>query len=207
MNLPDNFIGTSNVYLARKYGLKPIGTMAHEWIMAGQGIVKDISESQKYMLQSWANVYRGDLGIALSDTLGSDTFLNDFDKYFCKLYDGCRHDSGDPYTWCDKLLEHYAHNGIDPTTKTAVFSDGLTVESMIALNKRYCNFIKVLFGIGTNLTNDCGITPLQIVIKMTKYNGNPVAKISDSKGKQMCEDKDYLRHLCKTFGIPMDKVE
>jgi nicotinate phosphoribosyltransferase len=207
--LKNNFVGTSNVYFAKKYNTTPIGTMAHEWIMAGQGMEEhtSVKYSQQYMLQKWAEVYRGDLGIALSDTLGFDAFLNDFDMYFAKLFDGCRHDSGDPYVWCNKLIQHYEQLRIDPFSKTAIFSDGLTFPKMIELFNAFSDRIKVSFGIGTNLTNDCGIKPLQIVIKMTKCNGRPVAKISDSKGKQMCEDKEYLRYLASRFDIPKERVE
>ncbi len=206
--LPKNFMGTSNVYLARKYGVKPIGTMAHEWIMAGQGMEEQTSVkySQRYMLQKWADVYRGDLGTALSDTLGFNAFLNDFDMYFSKLFDGCRHDSGDPHTWCHKLVQHYQNYKIDPLTKTAVFSDGLDFQKMIQIHDAFSKRINVSFGIGTNLTNDCGVKPLQIVIKMTKCNGRPVAKISDSPGKQMCEDKEYLKYLASRLNIPEERV-
>ena len=191
------FVGTSNVYLARKYNVRPIGTMAHEWIQAGQGMWQQtsIANSQRFMLQSWADVYRGDLGIALSDTLGFDVFLSDFDMYFAKLFDGCRHDSGNPDVWCNKLINHYKSMDINPKTKTAVFSDGLTFPEMVRIHNKFSNKINVSFGIGTNLTNDCGVTPLQIVIKMIECNGKPVAKISDSKGKGMCESPEYLAHL------------
>jgi len=204
-NSYDNFIGTSNVYLAKKYNIKPIGTMAHEFIQAMQTQVR-LSDSQKYAFQVWADVYRGDLGIALSDTLGMDAFFNDFDMYFAKLFDGARHDSGSPDEWCDRLVKHYISMDIDPKTKTAVFSDGLTFPEMIRLHKKYSNKIKVSFGIGTNLTNDCGIKPLQIVIKMTKCDGKPVAKISDSPGKQMCNNKDYLKYLVTQFKIPERRI-
>lgn len=200
--LPDQFIGTSNVFLAKKYGIKPIGTMGHQLIELGQGI-KDVrlSESQRYMLDMWIHEYRGDLGIALSDTLGFDAFLQDFDRYFAKLYDGCRHDSGDPYDWCERLIRHYTKLGIDPMTKTAVFSDGLTVPTAMDLARHFYGRIKTLPVIGTNLTNDCGYLPLQIVIKLVRVNGHPVAKISDSPGKGMCEDQEYLRYLKSVFKI------
>ena len=197
-----NFIGTSNVHFAHKYGLKPIGTMAHEYIMAGMGL-KDcqLVNCQKYMLQKWVDTYRGDLGIALSDTVGFDAFLRDFDTYFAKLYDGCRHDSGNPFAWCIKLISHYEEMSINPMTKTAVFSDGLDFQTMLELYRSFGNRINVSFGIGTNLTNDVGIAPLQLVMKMTECNNKPVAKISDSKGKGMCEDLEYLSYLKKVFQI------
>jgi nicotinate phosphoribosyltransferase len=200
--LPDNFIGTSNVYLAMKYGVKPIGTMSHQWIMCGQGLPNvRISESQRYMLDAWVKEYRGDLGIALSDTLGFDAFLRDFDPFFAKLYDGCRHDSGDPFTWGEKLIAYYRKLKIDPKTKSAVFSDGLTFPLALDLCSEFWGRIQTSFGIGTNLTNDCSYDPLQIVIKLTKVNGHPVAKVSDSAGKGMCEDESYLKYLKTVFKI------
>lgn len=199
---PDNFIGTSNVKLAMDLGLKPIGTMAHEWICAGQNVGVRLADSQKRMLQAWVDEYRGDLGIALSDTLGLNAFLKDFDGYFAKLYDGVRHDSGDPIWWGEKMLAHYNKLGIDSKTKTFVFSDGLTFPEAIKILEHFREKVKVTFGIGTNLTNDFdNIEPLQIVIKMTAANGRPVAKISDSAGKGLCQDQDYLKYLKSVFNI------
>lgn len=195
-----HFVGTSNVMLADMCSVKPIGTMAHEWIMAHQALAP-LRVSQKAAFQAWADVYRGRLGIALSDTLGFEAFLSDFDMYFSKLYDGARQDSGDPISWCNSLLKHYRKMGINTTTKTAVFSDGLDFEKAWQINDLYSNQIGIMFGIGTYLTNDTGYKPLQIVIKMTKCNGQPVAKISDSPGKQMCRDNEYLANLKRTFGI------
>jgi len=199
--LPKNFSGTSNVYFAMKNNLIPFGTMAHEWLQAGQALGVRLVDSQKFMLENWVSEYRGDLGIALSDVVGMEAFLRDFDLYFTKLFDGARHDSGDPYLWCDKLIEHYHSLGIDPSKKSAVFSDGLTFPLAINLAKKYKGKINTSFGIGTNLTNDVGLDALQIVIKMTKCNGQPVAKISDSSGKGMCEDDGYLNYLKQVFKI------
>ncbi len=193
--LTDNFIGTSNVLFAKELDLKLIGTMAHEWLMAHQQLNVKVKDSQKQALEVWAKEFRGELGIALSDTLGFDYFLKDFDRYFAKLFDGCRHDSGDPYEWCEKLLRHYEKLGIDSKTKQAVFSDGLNFKKALELHDTYNRFINCSFGIGTNLTNDVGIKPLNIVIKMVECNGEPVAKISDNKGKGMCEDKNYLEYI------------
>jgi nicotinate phosphoribosyltransferase len=202
--LPEHFIGTSNLDLARRLNLKPIGTMAHEWLMAAQALGPRLIDSQKYALEHWVKEYRGDLGIALSDVVGFDAFLKDFDLYFSKIYDGCRHDSGDPVEWGEKLIAHYESYGIDPASKMAVFSDGLTIPRAINLARRFHNRIRTAFGIGTNLTNDMGgLNPkaIQIVIKMTKCNGQPVAKISDSPGKQMCKDKSYLKYLGQVFNL------
>lgn len=193
--LPDNFAGTSNVFLAKKYDLTPIGTMAHLWFQLHQQVHWALKNSQKMALTSWCEEYKGDLGIALSDIGGFDWFLKDFDLGFAKLFDGCRHDSGDPYWWCEKLIGHYKELGIDPKWKTAVFSDGLTIPSAVALYHRFNAEINTSFGIGTNLTNDVGIQAQQIVIKMVECNGRPVAKISDSDGKGMCEDKEFEEHF------------
>jgi len=196
--IPNNFVGTSNVLFAMKYGVKPIGTFAHEMVQAGQAFTT-LRNSQKFMLQKWADEYRGQLGIALSDTLGIDAFLKDFDLYFAKLYDGIRQDSGSPWEVADKVIDHYLKLGIDPKTKTIVFSDGLDFDLALALHNKFKDEINTLFGIGTNLTNDCGYDPLQIVIKLTEVNGSPVAKLSDSSGKEMCKSVDYMNHLREVF--------
>ena len=200
--LPNSFIGTSNVFLAKKHNLKFIGTQAHEFISAGQGLNRvQLVNSQKFMLERWAEEYRGDLGIALTDTLGMSAFTRDFDLYLAKLYDGCRHDSGDPFTWGKALIEHYNKLGIDPMTKSAVFSDNLNFEKAMEINDYFKNKIKVSFGIGTNLTNDVGIKPLSIVIKLVRVNGNPVAKISDEPDKVICEDPEFLSYLKSVYGV------
>jgi nicotinate phosphoribosyltransferase len=198
-----HFTGTSNVYYAMKYNLKPIGTMAHEFVMAGAG-QNDVPlvKSQQKMLQAWVDEYRGDLGIAISDTYGVDAFLNDFDLYFAKLYDGVRHDSGEPIAWAKKIIDHYEKLEIDPKTKTLIFSDDLTVAKAGEIKKTLSPYIKVAFGIGTHLTNDFdGITPLQIVMKIISCNDRPVAKLSDSPGKGMCKDENYLQYLKTVFKI------
>lgn len=198
--LQNNFVGTSNVYIAKELKLTPIGTMAHEFLMATQAMVRLI-DSQKYALEIWALEYRGNLGIALTDVIGMDAFLEDFDLYFCKLYDGCRHDSGDPYIWCKKLLNHYKKIKINSKTKTVVFSDGLTFPLAIDLAQTFNSEINTSFGIGTNLTNDMGINSLNIVIKMTSCNNTSVAKISDSSGKTICKDREYITHLKSIFKV------
>ena len=194
-SLPKVFNGTSNVYFAMKYGLTPVGTMAHEWIMAGQAQEVRLVNSQRLMLERWVGEYRGDLGIALTDTVCMDAFLRDFDLYFAKLYDGCRHDSGDPYLWAEKLIDHYKKLNIDPVTKTAVFSDGLDFPKAVEIYNKFKGRIRTSFGIGTNLTNDVGFKPLNIVIKMTGCNNQQVAKLSDEPGKSICEDEKFLDYL------------
>jgi nicotinate phosphoribosyltransferase len=196
-----NFAGTSNVYYAMKHNVLPLGTMAHEYLQACQALGPRLRDSQTFGFETWAREYRGDLGIALSDVFGLDAFLRDFDMYFCKLFDGARHDSGDPFEWGERMIRHYEVNRVDPRTKTLVFSDGLSFPVTIELFERFCARIKVAFGVGTNLTNDLGYTPLQIVIKMVRCNGQPVAKLSDTPAKNMCDDEAYLRYLRQVFQI------
>jgi nicotinate phosphoribosyltransferase len=196
---PKYFIGTSNVYFAMKYGIKYMGTMGHIWFQIHQQSGSRLIDSQKAGLQAWANEYRGELGIALSDTLGFDAFLVDFDRYFALLFDGCRHDSGDPIKWCEKLIAHYKSLRIDPKTKTAVFSDGLTFQVAVDLFLRFQNHINTSYGIGTYITNDCGFLAPQIVIKNTFTNGKPTAKLPDSAGKTMCRDPEYQTYLEKVI--------
>ena len=199
------FAGTSNVLFAMKLGLTPLGTMAHEYLQACQALGPRLRDSQVFGFESWAREYRGDLGIALSDVYGFDAFLRDFDMYFCKLFDGARHDSGDPFAWGERMIEHYRRNRVDPLTKTLIFSDSLTVPRTIELYQRFHGRAQLAFGIGTNLTNDLGDppahVPLQIVIKMVRCNGQPVAKLSDTPGKGMCDDEKYLAYLRQVFEI------
>jgi nicotinate phosphoribosyltransferase len=200
--LGENFAGTSNVRLARKHGVLPLGTMAHEYLQACQSLGPRLRDSQVYGFETWAKEYRGDLGIALSDVYGLEAFLRDFDLYFCKLFDGARHDSGDPFDWGERLIAHYENYRVDPRTKTLVFSDSLDVPLAIALYQRFKDRTKVAFGIGTNLTNDFGVKPLQIVMKMVRCNGQPVAKLSDAPEKTMCDDPAYLSYLRRVFEMP-----
>jgi len=193
--------GTSNVLFAMKLGLTPLGTMAHEFLQACQALGPRLRDSQVFAFESWAKEYRGDLGIALSDVYGMSAFLRDFDMYFCKLFDGARHDSGDPFAWGERLIQHYRINRVDPRTKTLIFSDGLTVPKTIELYRQFKGRCQLAFGIGTNLTNDLGYEPLQIVIKMVQCNGQPVAKVSDTPSKNMCDDVKYLAYLRQVFEI------
>jgi nicotinate phosphoribosyltransferase len=195
------FAGTSNVLFAMKLGLTPLGTMAHEYLQACQALGPRLRDSQVFAFESWAREYRGDLGIALSDVYGMEAFLRDFDMYFCKLFDGARHDSGDPFAWGERLIHHYRINRVDPRTKTLIFSDGLTVPKTIALYRQFSGRCQLAFGIGTNLTNDLGYEPLQIVMKMVRCNGQPVAKLSDTPSKNMCDDEKYMAYLRQVFEI------
>ncbi len=200
--VPGQLAGTSNTLAAMRLGLTPLGTMAHEYLQAAQALGPRLHDSQVFGFESWAREYRGDLGIALSDLYGMDAFLRDFDLFFCKLFDGARHDSGDTFEWGERLLAHYARNRVDARTKTLIYSDGLTVPSTIALYHRFKGRCQLAFGIGTNLTNDLGYEPLQIVIKMVRCNGQPVAKLSDTPAKNMCDDEKYLAYLRQVFDIP-----
>ncbi|ALC17619.1 nicotinate phosphoribosyltransferase [Desulfuromonas soudanensis] len=199
--LPDNFVGTSNVYLARELSLTPIGTMAHEFLQAAQAMGPRLIDSQNYALETWVKEYRGRLGIALTDVVGMDAFLRDFDLYFAKLFDGLRHDSGCPFEWAKKAINHYRKLKIDPMSKTLVFSDGLDFPTALKIYDTFKGEANVAFGIGTNLTNDLGVPALNIVIKMTRCRNQPVAKISDSPGKEMCEDDAFLQYLASVFQI------
>jgi nicotinate phosphoribosyltransferase len=193
--------GTSNVLFAKELGLRPVGTMAHEYLQACQALGPRLRDSQVFAFEKWAQEYRGDLGIALSDVYGMNAFLRDFDMYFCKLFDGARHDSGDPFVWGERMIEHYTANRCDPRNKTLVFSDGLTIPRCIELFKRFHKRVGVSFGVGTNLTNDLGPEALQLVLKMVRCNDQPVAKISDTPGKTMVEDDGYLTYLRQVFGL------
>lgn len=200
--LPDHFKGTSNVLLAKEYGLIPIGTMAHEYLQAYQAFGFRLRDFQSAALEGWVQEFRGDLGIALTDVVGMDAFLADFDLYFAKLFDGLRHDSGDPVVWAEKAIAHYRKLNIDPLTKRLVFSDGLDLPRSIALFQRFRGRIQTSYGIGTNLSNDTPHQALNIVMKMTSCNGQPVAKLSDAPGKTLCDDRTFLAYLRQVFNHP-----
>ena len=203
---PEVFRGTSNVYLAKKLGLTPIGTMAHEFLQAFQALDVRLRDFQTAALEAWVHEYRGDLGIALTDVVGMDAFLRDFDLYFAKLFDGLRHDSGDPYEWGDKAYAHYKNLKIDSRTKMLTFSDGLDIERSWALHQYFKDRFKTSFGIGTNLTNDLGHIPLNIVLKLVECNGQSVAKLSDSPGKTMTDNDTFLAYLRQIFQIPQERA-
>lgn len=200
-NLPLNFVGTSNVYLGMKYNLNTIGTMAHEYLQAMQALSPSLKDFQKYALEEWLDEYSGDLSIALTDVVGIDAFLNDFNKVLAKSYDGVRHDSGCPYEWSNKVLNHYKELNIDAKNKTLVYSDGLDFNKAIDLFNKFNQEANLFFGIGTNLTNDMGIKAINIVMKMIYCNDNPVAKLSDTVGKTMSDDIVYIEYLSKLFKI------
>ncbi|MEE3879055.1 nicotinate phosphoribosyltransferase [Vibrio sp. YYF0003] len=213
--LPDCLTGTSNYHLAREMDLTPIGTVAHEWFMGHQALV-NVRDSQKIALQRWQEMFNGALGIALTDTIGIDAFLKDFDEELSNAYFGVRHDSGCPFAWGEKMIQHYESLNIDPMTKTLVFTDGLNFEQALDICEHFQGRVQVSFGIGTFLANDMGdyindkgtaYKPLSMVIKMVSCNDSPVAKISDEPEKAMCEDIFFLMNLKRRFEQPLDLDE
>ena len=201
-------VGTSNYKLAHEFSLAPVGTQAHEWFQAHQQISPELANSQREALQSWLDEYPNQLGIALTDCITMDAFLRDFDENFANRYQGLRHDSGDPIEWGKKAIAHYEKLGIDPLSKTLVFSDSLDLQKALELYRYFHNQINLIFGIGTRLTcNIPNVVPLNIVIKLVECNGKPVAKLSDSPGKTICEDDEFVNQLRKAFDLPkMDKA-
>lgn len=199
-------IGSSNYEMARQMGIMPVGTQAHEWFQAHQQISPVLANCQRAALQSWLEEYPDQLGIALTDCITMDAFLRDFGIDFASAYQGLRHDSGDPLEWGEKAIAHYQQLGIDPLNKTLVFSDNLDLDKAVELYRHFGQRINVIFGIGTRLTCDIPqVKPLNIVIKLVECNGKPVAKLSDSPGKTICQDKAFVRALRKAFDLPLIK--
>lgn len=198
-NIP-GFVGTSNVGFAAKYNTKAIGSQAHEMFMAVQakpGLEKSYTNAE--ILRAWNDVYKTKLGIALTDTIGTEVFLKDFDENYATLFSGVRHDSGNPYWWGELMLDHYKKLGIDAKTKTLLFSDSLNFEKATAIRKHFKDRTNVAFGIGTFLTCDLPVDPLNVVFKMIECNGKPVCKLSNNRGKIMCRDNEYVNYLEKTI--------
>lgn len=199
-------VGTSNYDLAHKLQLTPVGTQAHEWFQAHQQISPVLANSQRAALQAWLDEYPDQLGIALTDCITMDAFLRDFGTKFANAYQGLRHDSGDPFEWGEKAIAHYKALGIDPMTKTLVFSDNLDLDKALHLYRHFHQRVNLVFGIGTRLTcNIPHVKPLNIVIKLVQCNGKPVAKLSDSPGKTICQDKAFVKALRKAFDLPLVK--
>lgn len=192
----DKCVGTSNVYLAKKYNLTPIGTYAHEYVQMYQGIDKiPLAYTNHYAMKDWYDEYQGDNGTALTDTITTDLFLRDFNRSNVNNYTGVRHDSADPYEWGEKIIKHYESYGVDPKTKLLLFSDSLDFDRAQSLYDYFKDRTKVSFGIGTFCSNDTCEKALNIVIKLQYVNGRPVAKLSDAPGKAMCRDENYLEYL------------
>lgn len=192
----ESYVGTSNVHFAMKTGVKMIGTHAHEWFMY-HGARFGFKVSNGIGLDRWVNAYHGDLGIALTDTYTTDVFFTQFNKKLAKLFDGVRHDSGDPVEFAEKVISHYQKLGINPLHKTIIFSDALNLEKVKRIAESCRNRIGISFGIGTNLTNDVGLKPMNIVIKLTSVAEpdlpwTDVVKLSDDKGKHTGNPKVIL---------------
>ncbi|MFA5664746.1 MAG: nicotinate phosphoribosyltransferase [Burkholderiaceae bacterium] len=199
--VPQYVTGTSNVALARALDVVPVGTMAHEYLQSYQAFGKvRLRDFQRAALEDWVQEYRGDLGIALTDVVGMKAFLADFDLYFAKLFDGLRHDSGDPIEWGEQAIAHYHALRIDPASKRFVFSDGLDFPRALVIYRHFADRVQPAFGIGTHLTNDLGPEPLNIVMKLFRCNGMPTAKLPDSPGKEHCTDETFLAYLRQVFG-------
>ncbi len=199
-------VGSSNYDIARRLAIAPVGTQAHEWFQAHQQISPVLANSQRAALQAWLEEYPDSLGIALTDCITMDAFLRDFGMNFASRYQGLRHDSGDPVEWGEKAIAHYQRLNIDPKTKTLVFSDNLDLDKAVDLYRHFGQRTEVIFGIGTRLTCDIPqVKPLNIVIKLVECNGKPVAKLSDSPGKTICQDKAFVRALRKAFDLPLVK--
>ena len=201
-----NCVGTSNVYLAKKYNLTPIGTYAHEFVQMYQGIDSiPLSFTNHYAMEDWYDEYRGDNGTALTDTLSTDLFLCDFNRSMVNNFTGVRHDSGDPYEWGEKIIAHYEKYGVDPKTKLLLFSDSLNFDRAEKLYRHFKDRAKVSFGIGTFCANDTCVEPLNIVIKLQTVNERPVAKLSDAEGKAMCRDAEYLHYLKNSVAFRLER--
>ena len=199
-------VGTSNVYLAMKYDLTPIGTYAHEFVQMYQGIDSiPLAFTNHYAMQDWYDEYDGDNGTALTDTVTTDLFLLDFNRSMVNNYSGVRHDSGDPYEWGEKIIAHYEKYGVDPKTKQLLFSDSLDFDRAQALYEYFKDRSKVSFGIGTFCSNDTFAEALNIVIKLQYVNDRPVAKLSDTPGKAMCSDEEYLEYLKRSVAFRLER--
>ena len=202
----DNCVGTSNVYLAMKYNLTPIGTYAHEFVQMYQGIDSiPLAYTNHYAMEDWYDEYRGDNGTALTDTITTDLFLLDFNRAMVNNFTGVRHDSGDPYEWGEKIIAHYQRYGADPKTKLLLFSDSLDFDRAQKLYDHFHERAKVSFGIGTFCSNDTCEKALNIVIKLQTVNGRAVAKLSDTPGKAMCRDADYLEYLKRSVAFRLQR--
>lgn len=198
----DSFLGTSNVYLAKKYDINPIGTLAHELPMVLAGIndysLEVLKASHDKMLTLWEYMYGKDLSIALTDTFGTDFFFRDLSKEKAKFWKGLRQDSGDPFEFGKKAIKFYKSMGINPKEKVIVFSDGLNVNTILKLEKAFKDKFITSYGWGTNLTNDLGYAPISIVVKAVEANGRPLIKLSDNLAKAI-GDKKTMEKYKKVF--------
>ncbi len=198
-----SLIGTSNVYLAKYFNLKPIGTMAHEVPMVCAGLhdenLYSLEHCQNKMLSQWYSMYGEELSIALTDTFGSDFFFKDFTKEKAEQWKGLRQDSGDPIEFGKKAIKFYKDKGIDPKTKLIIFSDGLNIDKIYKIEKAFKGKINTAYGWGTNLTNDVGAEPLSIVVKAVEAKGRPLVKLSDNTAKALGKPKTIEKYK-RAFG-------
>lgn len=199
--LPEQFVGTSDVRFAMDAGVRPVGTMAHEFMQAMQAFVP-LEDAQRLALETWAEEYRGHLAIALTDNYGLPGFIKDFDAHFAERFPGLRQDSGDPFHWGETMIRHLESLGRDPRDHQFVFSDSLSVDRAFEILEHFHGRVGVSFGIGTHLTNDLGHPAVNIVIKMVRCDGVPVAKLSDDPGKALCEDPEHLRRVREVYRHP-----
>jgi len=195
--VPNQVLGTSNILLAKKFGIKPIGTFAHEMYMVFSGIFgqddEAIRSSHNKVLECWWEEYGETLSIALADTYGSDFFFRDFTKGQAQKWRGLRQDSGDPIAFGEKAIAFYEKHGIDPSDKIIVFSDGLDIEAIVKIADHFSGRIQTVFGWGTNLTNDLGLKPLSLVVKAVEANGRRLVKLSDNLAKATGSPEDIAR--------------
>ena len=200
------FVGTSNVEFAKKYKIRPVGTIAHELIQTiGQGYPeRNPAYSNKFVMDAWHKEYGTENGTYLTDCIGTDVFLRDFDRVNAKLFDGVRHDSGDPYEWGEKMLRHYEKLGINAHEKTLLFSDSLNFEKAHSIRRAFADKAKVAFGIGTYIVADTNVKYMNQVLKVVEVNGRPVAKLSDVEGKNMCRDPKYIDYLQRAIKWRME---
>jgi nicotinate phosphoribosyltransferase len=203
--LPSQFLGTSNTAAAMEYGLIPMGTSAHEMFMVMAGIMHgsddEIRSSHNHVLQDWWHEYGPGLSIALTDNYGTDFFFRDMTEEQARTWKGLRHDSGNPFDFGEKALAFYRNHGIDPREKMLIFSDGLDLDAIVSLADHFAGKIKVSFGWGTNLTNDLGLEPLSLVIKVIDANGNPAVKLTDNLSKASGRPADIERYT-SSFSEP-----
>lgn len=201
--LPTQFLGTSNVRLAADFDLLPMGTNAHELAMVLAGVMGDSDEglrsAQERVLDLWWELYGWGLSIALPDTFGSDFFFRIFGPERAHAWKGMRQDSGDPIKFGEELIKFYAVHGVDAKEKLLIFSDGQTVESIIACAAHFRGRIKTSFGWGTNLMNDLGLDPISIIVKPVEANGRGLVKLSDNLAKAIGRPED-IEEAMRAFG-------
>ena len=200
--IPEQLFGTSNVHFSLEKNLRDVGTMAHEFLQVHQQIGPRLETAQKAALEGWVQEFRGHLGIALTDLITYDAFLKDFDLYYAKLFDGVRHDSGDPFVFAEKTIAKYESLGLNPVEKVVVFSDSLNLRKALLLCEAYEGRLRTSYGIGTALTASIpGYKALNVVMKPLSVNGRAVAKISDAPGKSICDDQGFLAYLRSVYGV------